>query len=137
MTERRAARPPAVLVAVACGGALGAVLRWWLSDLVPDGSGVPWTTFAVNLSGCFVLALLPAAAAVRHRPLLAAGLGPGLLGGYTTMSAYAEQTRALLAADRVATAAAYAGGTLVTCLLVVLLAERIAHRQPLTPVVEP
>ena len=69
------------------------------------GSGFPWTTFAINVSGCFALACLPAAAAVRTDPALAAALGPGLLGGYTTMSAYAEETRALLADDRALTAA--------------------------------
>ena len=79
--------------------------------LAPAGSGFPWTTFAINVSGCFALACLPAAATVRDRPAMAAALGPGLLGGYTTMSAYAEETRALLADDRVATAAAYAVGT--------------------------
>ena len=73
---------------------------------------------------------------MRDRPALAAALGPGLLGGYTTMSAYAEETRALLADDRVATAAAYAVGTALACLLAVLLAERLTGRTP-TTVVEP
>jgi fluoride exporter len=126
-----------IYLAVAVGGALGALLRWGLGELVPDGSGFPWTTFGINLTGCFVLACLPAAAAVRSRPGLAAALGPGLLGGYTTMSAYAEQTRALLADDRVATAAAYALGTLATCLVAVSIAERVTRRPPLAPMVEP
>ena len=46
------------------------------------------------------------------------------------MSAYAEETRALLADDRVLTAAAYAGGTLAACLVAVLLAERVSGRPP-------
>ena len=33
------------------GGALGALLRWWLGTLVPTGDGFPWTTLAVNVSG--------------------------------------------------------------------------------------
>jgi CrcB protein len=106
-------------LAVALGGAVGALLRWWLGEAVPDGGGFPWTTFAINVSGSLVLALLPALSGVRRRPALAAGLGPGLLGGYTTLSAYSEETRALLADDRVATGAAYAVGTLVACLVVV------------------
>jgi CrcB protein len=124
------------LVLVALGAAVGAVLRWWLGDVAPTGSGFPWVTFAVNLSGCFALACLPAVAAVRDRPGLAAALGPGLLGGYTTMSAYAEETRVLLADDRVLAAAAYAVGTVVACLLAVALAERLTGRMP-TTVVEP
>jgi CrcB protein len=112
------------VLAVALGGAAGALVRWWLGDAVPDGSGFPWTTFAINVSGSLVLALLPALGGVRRRPALAAGLGPGLLGGYTTLSAYSEETRALLADDRVALGAAYALGTLVACLVVVTVASR-------------
>lgn len=124
------------LLLVALGGAVGAVLRWWLGDVAPAGGGFPWTTFAINVGGCFALACLPAAAAVRDRPAVAAALGPGLLGGYTTMSAYAEETRTLLADDRVMTAGAYAVGTLLVCLVAVLLAERLTGRAP-TAVVEP
>lgn len=115
-----------VYLAVALGGALGAVLRWWLGDLVPDGAGFPWTTFAVNVSGSLVLAALPALSAVRRRPTLTAALGPGLLGGYTTLSAYSEETRTLLADGRTATALAYLVGTLAACLVAVALASRLA-----------
>lgn len=124
------------LVLVALGGAVGAVLRWWLGGLAPTDSGFPWTTFAINVSGCVALACLPAAAAVRDRPAVAAALGPGVLGGYTTMSAFAEETRVLLADDRLGTAAAYVVGTVVVCLAAVLLAERLTGRVP-TTVVEP
>jgi CrcB protein len=117
-----------LLVAVALGGAVGAVLRWVLGELVPDGSGFPWTTFAVNLSGSFGLALLPAMGGVRRSPLLIAGLGPGLLGGYTTLSAYADQTRTLLAAGRVPLAAAYAIGTLAACLVAAALANMFSSK---------
>ena len=117
---------PRLLGCVAAGGALGAVLRWSAGELVADGSGLAWTTFAINVSGSFLLALLPALAVVRRSPAWAAALGPGVLGGFTTLSAYSEQTRALLADDRVALAAAYAGGTLLACLAVVALATALA-----------
>jgi fluoride exporter len=119
----RPAPTAAALVAVAIGGALGAILRWWLGQLVPDGGGFPWTTFAINVTGSLALALLPAIAAVRHRPALAAGLGPGVLGGYTTLSTYAAKTRALLADGQAWTAAAYVLGTLAACLVAVGVAE--------------
>jgi CrcB protein len=124
------------LVLVALGGAAGAVLRWWIGDVAPADGDFPWTTLAINVSGCFAIACLPAAAAVRDRPAVAHLLGPGVLGGYTTMSAYAEETRSLLADDRVGTAAAYAVGTVLVCLLAVLLAERLTGRIP-TTVLEP
>jgi fluoride exporter len=111
--------------AVALGGAAGALLRWGLGELAPDGPGFPATTFAINVAGSFLLAVLLATAAVRRRPVLRAGLGPGVLGGFTTLSAYAEQTRALLADDRVATAGAYVLGTVVACVLAVALGTRI------------
>lgn len=122
----RAAPGAATFAAVAVGGALGGTLRWWLGDVVPDGAGFPWTTFAINVSGALLLALLPASSAVRRRPALAAGVGPGLLGGYTTLSTYAEQGRALLADGRVALAAAYVLGTLATCLVAVTLAGHLS-----------
>jgi CrcB protein len=122
----RPAPAPAALLAVALGGAVGGTLRWWLGDVAPDGPGFPWTTFAINVSGSLALALLPLVAMVRARPALAAGLGPGLLGGYTTLSAYAEQGRGLLADGRPALAAAYLAGTLAVCLVAVTLAGRLS-----------
>jgi CrcB protein len=114
-----------VYLAVALGGALGAVLRWALGDAVPDGAGFPWTTFAINVTGSLVLAGLPAFDAVRRRQVLAAALGPGLLGGYTTLSAYSEQTRALLADGQTATALLYLLGTLAACLVAVAAVSRL------------
>jgi fluoride exporter len=113
---------------VALGGALGAVLRWLVTDLAPGGDGFPWPTFAINVSGTFVLALLPALSAVRRRPALAAGLGPGVCGGYTTLSAYSEQARALLADGRTTTAALYVVGTLAACLVVAALGAHFSTR---------
>lgn len=108
---------------MALGGGLGAVLRYLLGELTPAATGFPWTTFAINVSGAFVLATLPAVAVVRERPVLTLALGPGLLGGYTTLSAYADDARALLADARPGLAAAYLVGTLAACLVAVALAQ--------------
>jgi CrcB protein len=108
-----------VLGAVAAGGAFGAVLRWQVGSWVPDAAGFPWTTLGINIVGCFLLAALPAVAGVRNRPLLTLALGPGLLGGFTTLSAYAEQARGLLSDGRAGVASAYLLGTLAACLLAV------------------
>jgi CrcB protein len=114
-------------LAVAVGGAVGAVLRWLLGDVLPDGTGFPWTTFAINVSGSLVLAALPMSAAVRHHQVLAAGLGPGLMGGYTTLSAYSEETRSLLGDGQTATALLYLAGTFVACVVAVTL---VSHFYP-------
>lgn len=126
-SSRSAPGRAVLVVAVALGGAIGAVGRWGAVELTPPETGFPVTTFAINVSGSFVLALLPALVArvpVRSGAVLAALLGPGLLGGWTTLSAYAEQSRALLADGRVVLAGAYLAGTLATCLLAVAVAGR-------------
>jgi CrcB protein len=121
----RASSPtPRLLLAVAVGGALGALARWGLTQWFPAGADeFPWATFAVNVSGSFLLALLPAVSAVRRNRTLAVALGPGVLGGYTTLSAYSEQARALLDGGQVGLAATYLLGTLAACLIAVLVAD--------------
>lgn len=116
--------PPRLLVAVAIGGAAGAVLRHLLGELDLDGGAFPWTTFAINVVGATLLALVPAVAWIRRSATLTALVGPGVLGGFTTLSAYSEQTRGLLVDGQAALAAAYVVGTLVACLAGVALASR-------------
>lgn len=113
-----------LLLAAAVGGASGALLRYLLGELAPDGEGFPWTTFGINVVGAFLLALLPALAPVRRHRVLAVALGPGLLGGFTTLSAYAEQGRTLLADGDTWVAVAYLLGTLAACLVAVGVATR-------------
>ena len=115
------------MLAVALGGAVGALARYLLSDAFPHDTGAfPWTTFAINISGSFLLALLPASAAVRRHDVLPPLLGTGVLGGFTTLSAYSEETRALAAAGHTATAGLYLLGTLAACLVAVAAADRLS-----------
>jgi CrcB protein len=100
------------------------VLRHLLGEAFPDGSGFPWTTFGINVTGSCLLALLPAVALVRRHRELAVALGPGLLGGFTTLSAYSEQGRALMAGGDSLLAGAYLVGTLAACLVAVAVASR-------------
>ena len=89
------------------GGALGALLRWWLGTLVPTGDGFPWTTLAVNVSGSALLAALPLLAVVHRRPWLPLLLGTGFLGGFTTMSTFSVETVILVDSGHLALAAGY------------------------------
>lgn len=118
--------PPRLIAAVALGGAAGALARWALAEALPDGTGFPWTTFAINVVGSFLLALLPAFLVVRRSRLLTVGLGTGVLGGFTTLSTYSEQSRALLADGRPGLAATYLLGTLAACLVAVAAARRFS-----------
>lgn len=77
-------------LAVAVGGLAGSELRYGLGLLFPEHPGsVPWTTLAINVSGSFVLALLTTLWMARPRTSfwLRAGIGPGILGSFTTFSA--------------------------------------------------
>lgn len=77
-------------LAVAAGGLLGSELRYGLGLAFPDPAGaVPWTTLWINVAGSFILAALTTFWIARPRTAfwLRAGLGPGLLGSFTTFSA--------------------------------------------------
>ena len=77
-------------LAVAAGGLAGTELRYGLGLLFPEHPGsLPWTTLAINVSGSFVLALLTTLWIARPRTSfwLRAGIGPGILGSFTTFSA--------------------------------------------------
>lgn len=116
-----------VLAAVALGGALGACARVAVGQTWPaSGLGFPWTTFAVNVTGCALLALLPALAVVRRIRLLPPLLGTGALGGFTTLSAWSAETHALVAGDRSVLAAVYVLGTVVACFTVVAVIDRLS-----------
>lgn len=122
---------PRILLAVAAGGAIGASARWALIDAVPDSTGFPWTTFAINVVGSALLAALMLLPVARRSEAWAAALGPGLLGGFTTFSATSEHGRALLDAGRPGLAGAYLLGTFAACLFAVVAVGRVAPPLPL------
>lgn len=121
------------LVAVAAGGALGALLRHLVSIVFPVASGsFPWTTFAINVAGSFLLALLPASALVRRVRILPPLLGTGVLGGFTTLSTWSVETRHLYFGGHQGLALIYVGSTLTACLLAVAAADRFSSRSART-----
>lgn len=83
-----------MILAVAVGGAVGALLRWLL-----DGGwaqGWPWPTLVINVLGCLLLGVLTVLASRFAMPgWVKPGLGTGVLGGFTTFSAYAVQVHLL------------------------------------------
>jgi fluoride exporter len=107
-----------LLLVVAVGGALGAVLRHGVDVAFPvDPLGLPWPTLGINLTGSAALAGLTVLPVVQRRDVVRVLLGPGVLGGFTTFSAYAEQGRRLLDGGMTGLALAYLLGTLAACLL--------------------
>ena len=112
-----------VLGVIALGGAAGAALRHGVAELLPrDPEGFPTATFLVNVTGCLAIGLLMVAIAAwwprsRYvRPLL----GVGVLGGFTTFSTYALESRDLVAEGAAPTSVLYLAATLGAGLLAVV-----------------
>lgn len=78
------------LIQVALGGALGASGRYLtgVAALRLMGPGFPWGTLAVNVIGSFLMGALVVTLAQLSGNRLAPFLMTGLLGGYTTYSAF-------------------------------------------------
>jgi len=77
---------------IGAGGALGAMARYLLSSLVTQvmGTQFPWGILCVNLAGCFAMGLV-AGGGLQAIPLsdgMKAFLATGILGGFTTFSAF-------------------------------------------------
>jgi CrcB protein len=122
---------PDVVATVAAGGALGALARWVVAEALPHAGGhFPWATLLTNVLGCFLIGVVMVVVIERlpDQRLLRPFLGTGILGGFTTFSTYAVDTRGLVASDRPALAAAYLVGTLVAGLLAVVLGLRLTER---------
>ena len=81
---------------VALGGAIGSVLRYKIGDWVQTGtgSGFPYGTLLVNVTGAFIAGLLATYLLERTSvsPEVRTGLLIGVLGGYTTFSTFSLQT---------------------------------------------
>ena len=77
------------------GGGIGAVARFGLAELVlaRTGEGFPWGTLAVNWLGCAAIGAAAACfAATPHPPAARLFLVTGILGGFTTFSAFGLET---------------------------------------------
>ncbi|WP_274361589.1 fluoride efflux transporter FluC [Paenibacillus thermotolerans] len=78
-------------VVVACGGALGAVLRWLAIRYGKKLLRSPIPTLLINCAGSLALGWL----AARDAGIVALGLGTGVLGGFTTFSTFAVEAAQL------------------------------------------
>ncbi len=130
--EPPAASQGRVLVAVAAGGALGAVARYGALVVWPvAGGGFPWAVFVVNVSGCALIGVLMVLTVERGRvthPLVRPFLGVGVLGGFTTFSTYAADVSGLLVRQELLTAVAYLAATVVAALVAVWAGAVVTRR---------
>jgi CrcB protein len=104
------------LLLVFVGGGLGAAARWGFGLAVARlaGSGWPWGTLGVNVLGGLAMGLVIGLAARLGWPEGARlFLATGVLGGFTTFSAFSLETMAMIEAGRWSEAALYAGVSVV------------------------
>jgi CrcB protein len=102
---------------VALGGASGAVLRYHAGRLISAVSGpnavFPWGTFSINFVGSLAMGLL-AGWLARHGTggeLWRLLVGVGVLGGFTTFSAFSLESALLIERGLFTSAALYAAGS--------------------------
>jgi CrcB protein len=105
---------PVTLTVIAIGGALGAVLRYLsvTAALRLLGPGFPYGTLFVNVAGSLIMGF--AAAALLERvgnDRMYLFLMTGVLGGFTTFSAFSLEALYLIERGRVAASVVYIGGS--------------------------
>ena len=106
---------------IALGGAAGSVLRY----LMVSAIGAPWGTAAVNVLGSFAIGVL--FIVLGSRESWHFFLMTGLLGGFTTFSAFSLDTLKLVETGQPLQAAAYALGSVALSLIAVALGVAIAR----------
>ncbi|MFJ6074469.1 fluoride efflux transporter CrcB [Streptomyces sp. NPDC093065] len=120
-----------VVAVVALGGGTGAAARYAASLWWPTRTGgFPWTTLGINVLGCAVIGVFMVVITevwAAHR-LVRPFFGTGVLGGFTTFSTYAVDSRSLFADGQVHTGLAYLAATPLAALTAVWLAAWATRR---------
>lgn len=107
-------------LAIGIGGAIGSLLRFWMSTWVHSfvGRGFPYGTLTVNVLGCLVMGVLFVLFTERFSDstVLRAGILIGVIGGFTTFSSFSIETFNLIEQGAHLKALANAAGSLVLCI---------------------
>ena len=123
---------------VAFGGAIGGVLRFATVSLAGRalGHGFPWGTLAVNVAGSFVMGVVAGAMMERFPGSwgrFAPFLMTGVLGGFTTFSAFSLDALFLIERGRLGAAAAYVGGSVALSILALFVGLALTRAYLATP----
>ncbi|HEX6812479.1 MAG TPA: fluoride efflux transporter CrcB [Planctomycetota bacterium] len=106
---------------ICLGGAAGTGARYLVTDWAQRwlGSGLPWGTFAVNVLGSFLVGVLMQTGLAMESisPTMRMALTTGVMGGFTTYSAFSYETVRMMDEDAWLLAFLNIGATTVTCLL--------------------
>jgi CrcB protein len=112
----------ATLTQVALGGAIGASARYLtgVATMKVIGPGFPWATLFVNVLGSFAMGVLVVVLAHKSGTRFAPFMMTGLLGGFTTFSAFSLDALTLFERGQVWTAAAYVAGSVLLSLAAIV-----------------
>jgi CrcB protein len=116
---------PFTWLAVAAGGALGSMARFWVTGAVAalTGPRFPYGTLLINILGSFVIGMVAGLTLTPERmgihPDLRIFLMVGICGGFTTFSAFSLQTLELMQAGAVVPALLYVTASVLLCVLFV------------------
>ncbi len=123
------------ILAVLVGGSLGTAARLTVDVVLPHGGTTfPLGTFLVNLAGSFVLGMLVSRVWPVAPEWLRAGLGPGLLGSFTTFSALAVSAVELTASGVAASAVVYVVASVIGGIAAAALGLRLGSSRPVPPI---
>ncbi|CAI8176014.1 MAG: Putative fluoride ion transporter CrcB [Alphaproteobacteria bacterium] len=103
------------IIWVALGGALGAVGRYLVGLVLKTASGFPWATMSVNILGSLLMGLVIGWLSRQNggSDALRLFVAVGILGGFTTFSAFSMDLFTLLERRDIAATMLYLGGSLI------------------------
>ena len=119
---------------VAAGGALGAMARYGLGLTVgrlAPGAGWPWATFAANTTGGLLMGLLAGWLALKAgagQESLRLFAAVGVLGGFTTFSAFSLETALMIERREFAMASGYVAVSVAASVIALFLGLMLARR---------
>jgi CrcB protein len=115
---------------VAAGGALGAVARYGLGRWLPT-TGWPWPTLTANVVGGLLMGLLTGWLAFRggaQGETLRLFAAVGVLGGFTTFSAFSLETALMIERREFAMASGYVAVSVAASVIALFLGLMLARR---------
>jgi len=119
------------MLAIAAGGAMGAVLRWWLAGAIQRlaGGSFPWGTLAVNVLGSFLLGFLFVWLLERSTvgELTRLAITVGFLGAFTTFSTFSVETVRLMNEGALTLAMGNVLSQIVLCVCLAWLGMHLAR----------
>lgn len=118
------------MLIVGAGSFVGGALRYLFSTFVSSaaGGGFPWGTLAVNVTGCFLFGVIYAAFA-RYAQVPSAAyllLATGVMGGFTTFSAFSHEAVQLFQSGALVAFIAYVAMSVLCGLLAVAVGYSVA-----------